>query len=98
MGPIRTIGTDCWAHKHREYVPLEVHHIFPVGNGGPNVAANRIRICSNAHSATHDLLAKMLKAHTTDVPWSVRRRYGRKVRRLAVAGYQAITTRTIVTP
>jgi hypothetical protein len=47
---------------------------------------------------THDLLAKMMAAHTAAVPWKLRRRYGRKVRRLAEAGYKAIHLRVIVTP
>lgn len=92
------MGRNCWAHRHRDDVPLEVHHVWMLSAGGPNVAANKVTICSNAHSSCHDLLAKMLKAHTEKVPWRVRRRYGRGVRRLATAGYQAITTRTIVAP
>jgi hypothetical protein len=99
MNATRAMGQkECWAHRHREQVPLEVHHVWMVSAGGPNVAANRITICANAHSSTHDLLSKMVKADTVNVPWRVRRLYGRKVRRLAVAGFQAIKTRTIVTP
>jgi len=92
------MGMECWAHKHREFVPYEDHHVWPKGEGGPDVKANKVRICANAHSSTHDLLSKMLKAKSARLPWVVRRRYGRKVRRLAAAGYEAITTRTIVTP
>lgn len=92
------MGRNCWAHVHRDDVPLEDHHVWPLGNGGPNVKANRLRVCSNAHSSTHDLLAKMLAAPAGRVPWRVRIRYGRKVRCLAAAGYQAITTRTVVAP
>lgn len=92
------MGRDCWAHRHRDDVPLELHHVWPKGVGGPDAKANRVLICSNAHSSTHDLLAKMVKARTVDLPWLVRRRYGRKVRRLAVAGYIAQTTQRIVQP
>lgn len=92
------MGRNCWAHRHREDVPLEVHHVWPLGNGGPNVKPNKVTICSNAHSAGHDLLDKMLKAGTADLPWKVRRRYGYRVRRIAAAGFKAITTRTVVTP
>jgi hypothetical protein len=98
MNATRTMGRTCWAHHHREQVPLEVHHVWPVGANGPNVAANRVTICANAHSSVHDLLLKMLKADTTNLPWLVRRLYGRKVRRLAVAGFQAIKTKTVITP
>lgn len=96
--PMRAMGDNCWAHKHRELVPIEVHHVWPVGNGGPNVKENKVSLCANAHSSTHDLLARMVKADTDGLPWLVRRRYGRKVRRLASAGLQAIKTRLVVTP
>ena len=95
---VRAMGTDCWAHRHRELVPLEVHHIWPTSAGGPNTRANKVSLCSNAHSSCHDLLAKMVKAETAALPWVVRRRYGRKIRRLAVAGYAAITTNTVTAP
>lgn len=98
LGPVTAMGTNCWAHRHRELVPLEIHHIWPVGDGGPNVAGNRISICSNAHSSTHDLLAKMLKAPDGRVEWDVRRRYGVRVRALAQAGYTAIRTGKVVRP
>lgn len=90
------MGRNCWAHRHRDDVPLEVHHVWPVGSGGPNVAPNRVTICSNAHSAAHDLLAKMLRADTPKLPWRVRIRYGRRVRRLAEAGYAAIKSHTVI--
>ena len=92
------MGTTCWAHRHRELVPIERHHVWPLGENGPNSKDNIVDLCANAHSATHDLLGKMLKAHTADLPWTVRRRYGRKVRRLAEAGYLAILTRAVVSP
>lgn len=98
MMTVKPMGRTCWAHHHREQVPLEVHHVWPKGAGGPDVAANKVTICANAHSSCHDLLLKMLKAGTVKPPWLVRRLYGRKVRRLAVAGYTAIQTRTVVAP
>jgi hypothetical protein len=94
----RAMGMTCWCHKHRELVPLEVHHVWPLGAGGPNVAGNKVTICANAHSATHDLLLKMLKSPDGHILWVVRRCYGRKVRALALAGYTAIQTKTVVTP
>lgn len=81
------MGTTCAAHNHRELVPLERHHVWPLGEGGPDTSANIAVVCSNAHSATHDLLAKMLKG---PVPWTVRRRYGLRVRGLAKRGYDQI--------
>lgn len=94
----RAMGRACWAHKHRDDVPIEVHHVWPTADGGPNVPANRVPLCANAHSSTHDLLAKMRKAKTVRLPWLVQIRYGSKVRRLARAGYTAIQSRMIVAP
>lgn len=92
------MGRECFAHRHRDDVPLEAHHVWPLGDGGPNIAANRVMVCSNAHSATHDLLAKMRKAKTGRVSWLVRIRYGARVRRLAAAGYAAINARMVIAP
>jgi hypothetical protein len=92
------MGSDCWAHRHRELVPIEVHHVWPKGEGGPDHKFNKVRVCSNAHSATHDLLARMKAAHTDRLPWRTMRGYGWKVRRLARAGYQATTERRVVIP
>jgi 5-methylcytosine-specific restriction endonuclease McrA len=68
-------------------VPLEVHHVHPLAHGGPNTPANKVSLCSNAHSATHDLLDKMLKGRAD---WRVRLHYGWRIRRLAKRGYNAI--------
>lgn len=86
------MGTGCQAHRHRELVPLEVHHIWPRGEGGPDQAWNRITLCDNAHGSVHSLLDLMLK-HNGAVAWTVRRQYGRKIRELAAKGYDAITTK-----
>ena len=92
------MGMDCWAHRHRELVPIEVHHVWPKGDGGPDTRDNKVRLCSNAHSATHDLMAKMKAAGTDALPWKVRRGYGRRIRRLAAAGYNATAWRIVVQP
>ncbi len=92
------MGRECWAHRHREDVPIEMHHVWPKGQGGPDTKNNKKALCSNAHSATHDLLSKMQRAGTHRLPWLVRRRYGRKVRQLADAGFKAIATRVVVEP
>jgi hypothetical protein len=50
--PFTAMGRRCAAHNHREDVPLEVHHVWPTGKGGPDVAWNRVTVCANAHGAT----------------------------------------------
>lgn len=89
--PRTAMGTECAAHKHRELVPLEVHHVWPSGHGGPDTPGNRVKLCSNAHGAVHDLLSKMLKTPDGMVPWEIRRCYGKRVREIARRGYLQIT-------
>lgn len=88
------MGRACAVHTHREDVPLEVHHIWPVGDGGPDTKANRVTICANAHGAVHDLIDKgrrtKLPAGPLALPWSIRRRYGARVRKLADVGWSLI--------
>lgn len=85
------MGYTCVAHHHRALVPIEVHHVWPLGKGGPDVEANRVPLCANAHGAVHYLLDAALKAGNMDrVPWSYKRRFGTEVRRLALLGWQRI--------
>lgn len=76
---------DCAAHHHRMLVPIEVHHIWPVGYHGPDIASNKVAICANAHSDTHYLLEAMLRGH----PYKSSE-YGPVVRALARRGYAAV--------
>ena len=84
--PIKVMGTQCGAHTHHSLVPIEVHHIWPLGMGGPDVKDNRIPLCSNAHSAVHSFLTLLIKGSGA-VPWAVARRYGYRIRALARRGY-----------
>lgn len=85
-GPLAAMGRRCAVHFHREDVPLETHHIWPTGKGGPDTAANRVVVCANGHGAIHALLLAMDKDFGR-LPWRVRRRFGLRVRRLAHAGW-----------
>jgi hypothetical protein len=83
------MGTVCAVHRHLTLVPLQVHHVHPLGRGGPDVPANRVTVCANAHGSIHALLDLLLKSGGL-VPWTIRRRYGVGVRRYAAAGLAAI--------
>lgn len=78
-------GTECAAHVHGCLVPQERHHVWPLGYHGPNVPANLVTICCNAHSDTHYLLEALLRGHPVDL-----RTYGPKVRELARLGYEQV--------
>ena len=68
---------------------VDVHHIWPVGEGGPNTAANRTHICPSGHVRVHELLSQLLAAHG-ELPWAVLRHYGLAERELARRGFAAI--------
>jgi hypothetical protein len=68
-------------HAHREWVSYEIHHVFPVGYGGPNVANNKIKICCNAHSDIHYLMDQLLAGKPVNL-----REYGPSIRKWARLG------------
>lgn len=79
------MGKDCTVHHHDDLVPIESHHVWPLGYHGPNTKANQERVCANGHSSIHYLLEAMLKGRHVDL-----REFGPGVRRLAFAGYVAV--------
>lgn len=82
------MGTGCAVHRHLSLVPLQVHHIHPLGRGGADVPANRVTLCANGHYSVHALLDLLLTGRP--VPWTTQRRYGVGVRRYAVRGAAAV--------
>lgn len=84
------VTAPCFAHKHRDEVPLDLHHVWPLGEGGPDVKSNLVRLCPNAHRQVHSYI-RLLKKHNGKAPWLKRKFYGRWVRYVGQAGYDAIT-------
>lgn len=79
------MGRDCAVHVHEDEVPIEQHHIWPLGMGGPKTAENTVSVCSNGHAAIHDYMRLLARGK---VSWEEERRYGPKVRRLAQRGLE----------
>jgi len=78
-------------------VPIESHHVWPLGYHGPDVPANRAPLCANAHSDTHYLLDALLRTRqpTLDgakraLPDGYLRSFGLVERRLAGLGFTQI--------
>lgn len=74
-------------HRPESHVN-DVHHVWPLGDGGPNHAANRIVVCPTGHYNIHRLL-DLYRAGGVP-PWSVRRTYGFWERRFAALGWERI--------
>lgn len=79
----------CAVHKHYNLVPVESHHIWPLGYHGPNILSNRVQVCANGHSDTHYLLEHMLKTGNV-IPWNEKATYGPRTRELARLGYNQV--------
>ena len=78
-------GRNCAVHRHTFLVPIEVHHVWPVGYHGPDVAANKVPMCANGHSDTHYLLEALLRGRKVN-----RSEYGPDARRYAKQGHDAV--------
>lgn len=80
------MGTGCQVHKHRAWVPLERHHVWPLGMGGPNTDANKVTVCANGHYSIHEVIDRLIK-NNGSVPDV--RHFSPKVRALALRGWTA---------
>lgn len=56
------MGLSCVVHRHREWVPIERHHVWPLGMGGPDVDSNKISVCANGHYAIHEYMTRLARA------------------------------------
>jgi hypothetical protein len=81
------MGHECVCHIHEVMVPMERHHVWPLGDGGPNIESNLITVCCNAHYSIHAFL-DMLWRNNGIVPWTTARQYGKRVRDYAYSGYR----------
>lgn len=50
---------------HKTHVPrqllVELHHVQPLGMGGPDVDANKVAVCVGGHYSIHALLADLIR-------------------------------------
>ncbi len=78
--------TGFVCHRHTSMVSYEMHHCWPLCYHGPDVKANLVKICPNAHSDIHYLMDRLLAGKPV-----VLKEYGPKVRELAHRGYVEVT-------
>jgi hypothetical protein len=80
----RLVGDRCLVHRyHRPPVlETEVHHVWPLGMGGPDEPANRLPVCPTGHSNIHRVLRALVAGKP--VPKCTRAEM-----RLAVRGFTA---------
>lgn len=91
---LRTTTQPCQLHtKHMPETHINHrHHVWPLGDGGPDIEDNIIVACPTGHMNIHDLLShyKMLMGN---VPYGIIRRYSHRERAYAQLGYDRLTRR-----
>jgi hypothetical protein len=65
---------------------LHRHHVWPLGEGGPDVAANLRWLCPSTHANAHKLWREYEKRSTTP-PWDVLRKYNKYTRDIVALGW-----------
>jgi hypothetical protein len=78
----------CRCVRDHRPIPQELHrhHVWPLGEGGPNIATNLRWLCPSTHSNVHRLWREY-HAAGGEPPWEVRRIYGGYVRQLVSEGW-----------
>lgn len=91
---IRATTQPCLVHKiHKPESHLNhQHHVWALGDGGPDIPDNLVVICPTGHANVHDLL-KHFKIFMGKVPYDVYKRYTHEERRLAKLGYDRMVRR-----
>jgi hypothetical protein len=89
--PIMKTSLPCTFHrKHepRSHVN-EIHHVWPLGHGGPDIPENRVVICATGHNSVHQIISELILGHG-NMSWAALRAYGKDERDLAKLGYDRI--------
>jgi hypothetical protein len=76
-------------HQPRSHVN-ERHHIHPLGYHGPDVASNIVVVCATGHNSIHQLLEKMLKAGTAELPHHDLLVYTKGEKKVATTGFLGV--------
>jgi hypothetical protein len=93
---IRQTNLPCILHKHHIPTPRvnHEHHVWPLGDGGPNIPENKIVVCPTGHYNIHALLDQ-LRRHRGEPPYTVLSMFAVKERAYAKLGYQRITRKSM---
>lgn len=65
---------------------LHRHHVWPTGEGGPNIAANLLYLCPTSHASAHRLWREYAQLGGEPV-WEIRKIYSPYVRKIVAQGW-----------
>jgi hypothetical protein len=91
---IRMTVQPCQLHKRHlpESHINHRHHVWPLGEGGPDIEDNIVIACPTGHTNIHHLLTEF-KMLMGKVPYETMRRYSFEERKYAELGYKRMTRR-----
>jgi hypothetical protein len=82
---------------HKQHTPKshinEIHHVWPKGDGGPDIPQNRIVVCATGHNNIHaliDLYRKAWKDGQREPTFLELSHWGASEQKVAALGWQRI--------
>lgn len=95
VNPTKGIICVCVKNHTPKVLDVEQHHIWPLGEGGPDVPANRIWLCPTTHTNVHTYLRWLIRLGDRSRPfhWDQMPRYARRV---AEHGWRRIKAQDLV--
>jgi HNH endonuclease len=76
---VPTATCNCVGKHIPKPMELHRHHIWPVGEGGPDTKENLLTLCPSTHSNVHRLW-RLYEKHDGRPPWEILRNYSEYVR------------------
>jgi predicted HNH restriction endonuclease len=92
LGEIRTVKPSgeyrcvCVATHRPPPAELHAHHVFPLGEGGPDTKANLIYICPTSHASAHKLW-RLMDKHDGNLTTAQKSEFTRSVRKIVDTGW-----------
>lgn len=94
-------GQVCRCSVNHQPAPLElvIHHVWPMGDGGPDDPANEEFICPTTHYNVHELYRAMKREGREISHYEFTQRYSAPVSRfahaMALLGYQRFVRKAL---
>jgi hypothetical protein len=80
-------------HKPHPYVNHR-HHVWPLGEGGPDTQDNQIVVCPTGHANIHEVI-RLHKLYMGRPPYSEVKRFSFKEREYGKIGFDRITRKSM---
>lgn len=98
MNEEQLIGTaePCQVHpKHKPHPHVNHrHHVWPLGDGGPDIDTNIVVVCPTGHVNIHALLT-LYRVHRGKPPYTEFRAFSYGERRYAQLGWERISRKAM---